>query len=46
MKPISLNQENPGLLEYLEDIIGTDIYLEDINNLEKEVEKIGEERLL
>lgn len=37
MKPITMNPENPGLLEYLEDIIGTDIYSPKINQLSEEL---------
>lgn len=28
MKPMSNNPDNPGFLEYLEDIIGTDEYID------------------
>ena len=31
MKPKSGNMDNPGLLEYLEDIIGSDQYVERID---------------
>lgn len=37
MKPITNNQETPGLLEYLEDIIGTDVYAPAINQLSEEL---------
>jgi len=33
MKPKSGNPDNPGLLEYLEDIIGSDKYIEEIEQL-------------
>ena len=33
MKPMTMNPDNPGLLEYLEDIIGTDAYSPKINEL-------------
>lgn len=34
MKPMTNNPENPGFLEYLEDIIGTDIYIDKIQQIE------------
>lgn len=37
MKPLTMNPDNPGLLEYLEDIIGTDIYAPRINELSNEL---------
>jgi structural maintenance of chromosome 4 len=37
MKPLTGNPENPGLLEYLEDIIGTDIYAPEISKLSEEL---------
>lgn len=45
MKPMSGDPEKPGLLEYLEEIIGTNIYVEDIENLAEELEqKVGERK--
>ena len=38
MKPKSKNDENDGLLEYLEDIIGTSDYKEKLKLLEIELE--------
>jgi hypothetical protein len=40
MKPISHNPDNPGFLEYLEEIIGTDVYIEKISEKEKETNEI------
>ncbi len=40
MKPKTGNPDNPGLLEYLEDIIGTDIFIPDIDRLSKEYEEM------
>ena len=34
MKPITHKKDNPGFLEYLEDIIGTDRYIEKIEEYE------------
>ena len=39
MKPKSGNPETPGLLEYLEDIIGSDVYIEEIEALSKSFEE-------
>lgn len=44
MKPKAKNENEVGLLEYLEDIIGTDKYLAPIKEAEKEVETLTEER--
>jgi structural maintenance of chromosome 4 len=44
MKPKSGNEEKPGLLEYLEDIIGSNQYKEKIESLEVEFEKLQEQR--
>ncbi|KAF7683982.1 Structural maintenance of chromosomes protein 4 [Astathelohania contejeani] len=43
MKPKSTGESKIGLLEYLEDIIGTAKYLPEIENLEKEVLGFAEE---
>lgn len=44
MKPKSNNSHEEGLLEYLEDIIGTNVYVENIEKKAKELEEINEER--
>lgn len=44
MKPKARNENETGLLEYLEDIIGTDKYLTPIKEAEKLVEQLTEER--
>eukprot|EP00171_Calliarthron_tuberculosum_P009394 IDg9394t1 len=44
MKPKSVNAHEDGLLEYLEDIIGTNQYVEDIEALAGQVETLNEER--
>ncbi len=44
MKAKAHNENETGLLEYLEDIIGSNVYVERINLLEKEVEAREEER--
>lgn len=40
MKPATFNPEIPGLLEYLEDIIGTDVYVPQIEQLSNELNLI------
>lgn len=40
MKPRSGKQDDPGLLEYLEDIIGSHVYKEQIENLDEEYFKL------
>lgn len=40
MKPATFNPEVPGLLEYLEDIIGTDDYVPKIEKLSNELNLI------
>ena len=35
MKPMAANPNDPGLLEYLEDIIGSNWYVEKIDEAEK-----------
>ena len=42
MKPKSIDGNKNGLLEYLEEIIGSDIYIEEIQAIEKEIEDISE----
>ena len=44
MKAKAQNENETGLLEYLEDIIGSNKYMERINTLEKEIEVKDEER--
>jgi len=44
MKPKSTNENTTGLLEYMEDIIGTYRYVEMIDEKAKEVEKLNEVR--
>lgn len=44
MKAKAHNENETGLLEYLEDIIGSNVYVERIHQLEKEVESREEER--
>lgn len=44
MKPSTNNPDNPGLLEYLEDIIGTEIYGQKINSLSQELATIEQEK--
>lgn len=38
MKPISNNPDKPGLIEYLEDIIGSNKYIEELESLDKKLE--------
>lgn len=44
MKPKALNEHEEGLLEYLEDIIGTAQYKPAIQEAFEALEKVGEER--
>ena len=44
MKAKAQNENETGLLEYLEDIIGSNKYVQRINELEKEIEVKYEER--
>lgn len=44
MKPKAANEHEDGLLEYLEDIIGTSGYKEKIDEAFAEMEKLTEER--
>jgi structural maintenance of chromosome 4 len=45
MKPKAQNPNDTGLLEYLEDIIGSHKYVDNINELEKNLETKNEERI-
>ena len=44
MKPKALTEHEDGMLEYLEDIIGSSKYKEPIEELSKEVESLNEAR--
>jgi len=44
MKPKAKNENEVGLLEYLEDIIGTDKYVKPIDEAYKQLETLNEER--
>ena len=44
MKPKAESEHDEGMLEYLEDIIGTNKFKEPIENAEKEVEELNEKR--
>lgn len=44
MKPKSINAHDTGLLEYLEDIIGSNRHIADINRTAADVEALNEER--
>lgn len=44
MKPKALSEHDDGMLEFLEDIIGTSFYKEPIEELSHRVEELGEER--
>ena len=45
MKPMATNPNETGLLEYLEDIIGSVKYIESIGELEKSLENTNDERI-
>ena len=45
MRPKALNVNETGLLEYLEDIIGSNRYVEEIENLERVLEDCNEKRI-
>jgi structural maintenance of chromosome 4 len=45
MKPIAQNPNDIGLLEYLEDIIGSNKYVEKIEDLEKSLESKNDEKI-
>ena len=44
MKPKALTEHEEGMLEYLEDIIGSSVYKEPIENIANEVEQLNEQR--
>jgi structural maintenance of chromosome 4 len=44
MKPKATNSSEVGMLEYLEDIIGSNKYVERIESTAKELETLTEER--
>lgn len=44
MKPKAQTEHEDGLLEYLEDIIGTNVYKEPIDQALVEMDRLGEER--
>ena len=44
MKPKAANEHEDGLLEYLEDIIGTSIYKQPIEDANATVDRLNEER--
>ena len=44
MKAKAESEHDEGMLEYLEDIIGTNKFKEPIENAEKEVEELNEKR--
>ena len=45
MKPKGCDESKSGLLEYLEEIIGSDKYVQDIVNKENELERVAEEMI-
>lgn len=45
MKPKTGNPDSPGFLEYLEEIIGTNVLIEKINELEEELDKLRSEKM-
>ena len=45
MKPKAQNPNETGLLEYLEDIIGSNRYVEEIETLERVLEECNEKRI-
>ena len=44
MKPKAESEHDEGMLEYLEDIIGTNKFKDPIESAEKEVEELNEKR--
>ena len=44
MKPKAPNEHEDGMLEYMEDIIGTNVYKEPIEELAKKVEELNDAR--
>ena len=45
MKPKALNPNDTGLLEYLEEIIGSCVHVEEIEKLAKLLEDVNEKRI-
>lgn len=45
MKPMATKEGEVGLLEYLEDIIGSNQYIEDIERIDSEILMQNEERI-
>ena len=45
MEPKGRNEDQVGLLEYLEDIIGSNKYVDEIKELEKNLEEMDEGRI-
>ena len=45
MKPKALNPNDTGLLEYLEEIIGSSVHIEEIEALAKQIELENEKRI-
>lgn len=45
MKPKGLSPEQPGLLEYLEEIIGSSQHVEELDSLSKQCELENEKRI-
>ncbi len=45
MKPKALNPNDTGLLEYLEEIIGSSAHVEEIESLAKQLEVENEKRI-
>ena len=45
MRPKALNAQETGLLEYLEDIIGSNTYVDEIETLERVLEECNEKRI-
>ena len=44
MKPKAPNEHEDGMLEYMEDIVGTNVYKEPIEELAKTVEELNDAR--
>ena len=44
MKPKSPNEHEEGMLEYLEDIIGSNTFKEPIEEMSKQVEELNDQR--
>jgi structural maintenance of chromosome 4 len=45
MKPKTGNPDSPGFLEYLEEIIGTNVLIDKINELEESLDKLRSEKM-